>query len=78
MSCLVQLEKWIMPVDLLVLRQLQNFDILLGMDWLARYYAIIDCRDRIVIFCELGQEEYVYRSCQSTLFAMMISTSKAK
>lgn len=47
----------------MVLGQLQNFDIVLGMYWLACYYAMIDCGDQTVTFCEPGQEEYVYKGC---------------
>nr|CAD1832657.1 unnamed protein product [Ananas comosus var. bracteatus] len=51
----------VLPADLLVLGQLQDFDIVLGKDWLARYYMIIDCGARTVTFRERGQEEFTYR-----------------
>ncbi len=28
----------------------RDYDIILGMDWLARYHAMIDCRLKIVTF----------------------------
>nr|CAD1821743.1 unnamed protein product [Ananas comosus var. bracteatus] len=34
--------RWIMPVDLLALHKLGEFDIVLGMDWLTKYFATID------------------------------------
>ncbi len=67
-----------MPIDLLVLRQLQDFDVVLGMDWLSRHYATIDCRERTVTLHEPGQEQYIYRGCQSTLFAATISSARAR
>lgn len=47
-----------MPADILVLGQLQDFDVVLSMDWLARYYAIIDCGARTVTFHKPGQKEF--------------------
>nr|CAD1837212.1 unnamed protein product [Ananas comosus var. bracteatus] len=63
-SCPVQLDSWILPADLLVLGQLQDFDVVLGIDWLARYYATIDCGARTVTFREPGQEEFTFRGCR--------------
>nr|CAD1825792.1 unnamed protein product [Ananas comosus var. bracteatus] len=77
-SCPVQLDSWIMPADLLVLGQLQDFDVVLGMNWLARYYATIDCGARTVTFREPCQEEFTFRGCRSTLFATWISSARAR
>ncbi len=77
-ACPVQLGSWVLPADLLVLRQLQDFDVVLGMDWMSRFCATIDCRERTVTFREPGQEEFVYRGCQSTLFAATISSARAR
>nr|CAD1842643.1 unnamed protein product [Ananas comosus var. bracteatus] len=67
-----------MPADLLVLGQLQDFDVVLGMDWLARYYTTIDCGARTVTFRELGQEEFTFRGGRSTLFATWISSARSR
>ncbi len=67
-----------MPADLLVLHQLQDFDVVLDMDLLARYFATINYAARTVTFREQSQEEFVYRGCQGTLFATMISTLRAR
>nr|CAD1829264.1 unnamed protein product [Ananas comosus var. bracteatus] len=77
-SCPVRVEDWIMPVDLLALRKLGEFDVVLGMDWLTKYYATIDCKNRTVTFREPGQTEVVFRGCRSSLFAMTISSSRAR
>ena len=37
-----------LPADL-VLLDVIVFDVILGMDWLAQYYATVDCRDKEVI-----------------------------
>nr|CAD1840676.1 unnamed protein product [Ananas comosus var. bracteatus] len=67
-----------MPVDLLALRKLGEFDVFLGMDWLTKYYATIDCKNRTVTFREPGQTEMVFSGCRSSLFAMTISSSRAR
>nr|CAD1833547.1 unnamed protein product [Ananas comosus var. bracteatus] len=48
------------------------------MDWLARYYATIDCGARTVTFRKPGQEEFTFRGCRSTLFATWISSARAR
>nr|CAD1821723.1 unnamed protein product [Ananas comosus var. bracteatus] len=77
-SCPVRVGDWIMPVDLLALRKLGEFDVVLGMDWLTKYYATVDCKNRMVTFREPGQTEVIFRGCQSSLFAMTISSSRAR
>jgi len=39
----------ILPINLAVFQML-GFDIILGMDWLSKYYASIDCRRKEIIF----------------------------
>ena len=46
-----------MPVDL-VLLDLQDFDVILGMDWLASYHASVDCFGKRVTFSIPGQPEF--------------------
>nr|CAD1821588.1 unnamed protein product [Ananas comosus var. bracteatus] len=77
-ACPVQVGDWIMSANLLVLRQLKGFDLILGMDWLLKYYATIDCESKVLTFREPGQEEFTYRGCKSSLFAMTMTTSRAK
>jgi hypothetical protein len=47
----------ILPANFVVLKTL-GYNILLGMDWLARYYACINCREKEVIFHLPGVEEF--------------------
>nr|CAD1825880.1 unnamed protein product [Ananas comosus var. bracteatus] len=42
-ACQVQIGYWIMPADLLVLSRMKGFDIILGIDWLSKCNATIDC-----------------------------------
>nr|CAD1844154.1 unnamed protein product [Ananas comosus var. bracteatus] len=77
-SCPVRIGNWLMSVDLLALRKLGEFNVVLGMDWLTKYYATIDCKNQTVTFREPGQTEVVFRGCRSSLFAMTISSSQAR
>ena len=46
-----------MTVDL-VLLNLQDFDVILGMDWLASYHAPVDCFGKRVTFSIPGQPDF--------------------
>ena len=56
-DCLVMIGYREMPVDL-VLLDLQDFDVILGMDWLASYHASVDCFRKRVTFSIPGQPEF--------------------
>ncbi|XP_020109274.1 uncharacterized protein LOC109724753 [Ananas comosus] len=56
LACPVQLGNWIMPTRMLVLKKLKDLHVILGMDWLSKYYASIDCKNKVMAFRELGQE----------------------
>ena len=42
----------------LVLLDVIDFDVILGMDWLAQYYASLDCHEKVVIFRIPNDEEF--------------------
>ena len=48
-NCPVMIGYRDMLVDLVFL-DLQDFDVILGMDWLASYHAFVDCFGKGVIF----------------------------
>ncbi|XP_020082105.1 uncharacterized protein LOC109705741 [Ananas comosus] len=48
----VQVGNWIMPIHMLVLKKLKDFDVILGIDWLSKYYASIDCKSKLKIKSE--------------------------
>ena len=47
----------ILTVDLLVL-EMVDFDIILGMDCLSAYHATVDCQTRVVTFWTLNQPSW--------------------
>nr|CAD1837520.1 unnamed protein product [Ananas comosus var. bracteatus] len=74
----VRLGDWIMPIRMLVLKKLKDFDVILRMDWLSKYYATIHCRNKVITFREPGQEEFTYRACRSSYFAATVSATRAR
>uniref|UniRef100_A0A803QAS4 Gag-pol polyprotein n=1 Tax=Cannabis sativa TaxID=3483 RepID=A0A803QAS4_CANSA len=47
-----------LSVDLIELN-LEDFDVILGMDWLAKYNATIDCKRKMVTFQPEGEDPFV-------------------
>ena len=48
-SCLVEISGRTLEADMFVL-DTGGYDVIIGMAWLSRHYAIIDCKSRVVIF----------------------------
>ncbi|RVW12093.1 Retrovirus-related Pol polyprotein from transposon 17.6 [Vitis vinifera] len=48
----------------LVLLDLQDFDVILGMDWLASYHASVDCFEKRVTFSIPGQPNFSFEGKQ--------------
>ena len=48
-----------LSVDLIEL-SMEDFDMILGMDWLVRYGATIDCRKKMVTFEPEGEDPFVF------------------
>ena len=59
-NCPVMIGYRDMLVDLVFL-DLQDFDVILGMNWLVSYHAFIDCFGKGVIFSIPGQSEFSFK-----------------
>ena len=67
-----------MSADLVVL-DLTDFDIILGMDWLSTHGATLDCRDKVVRFRgQDGSEEVVFRGDRRGTPRGLISALQAR
>ncbi|RVW95177.1 Transposon Ty3-G Gag-Pol polyprotein [Vitis vinifera] len=75
-DCCVMIEYREMTVDL-VLLDLQDFDVILGMDWLASYHASIDCFGKRVTFSIPGQPDFSFEGKHVDKPLHMISTLRA-
>ena len=61
----------------LILLDIHDFDIILGMDWLSRHHAIVDCYRKEVRFCRPGQTEVVFYGLRKTLTNSIMTVMKA-
>ena len=60
------------PTDLVAL-DMRDFDVVLGMDWLSRHRAILDCYKKEVKLHRLGKLEVKFRGIRKEVFSSMIS-----
>ena len=54
-SCLVLLGEVKLPADLIIL-DMHDFDVILGMDWLEKYHATMDCFSETITFKLKGEQ----------------------
>ena len=59
-SCPVIVEGRELLADL-VLLDVIDFDVILGMDWLVQHYAALDCHEKVVIFKITNDGEFQFR-----------------
>ena len=67
----------IFPTDLISL-QINGYDVILGMDWLARYYMRIDCRTKDVSLCVPGEPILKLNFKKSSRPVSLVSGGKAR
>ena len=58
-DCTIQINMVEFPADLIVFPLLE-LDIILGMDWLSRYRAIVNCYTKEVVFDRPGMDKVVF------------------
>ena len=51
----------------LVLLDVIDFDVIVGMDWLAKHYTTVDCREKEVIFKISNDEEFRFKGDKSSM-----------
>ena len=61
----------------LILLDIHDFDVILGMDWLSRHHAIVDCYRKEVRFCRPGETEVVFYGLWKILPNSIMTTMKA-
>ena len=62
----------------LVLLDIQDFDVILGMDWLSRHHATMDCFRKQVKFCRPGEPEITFCGVRKILSSIMMSVMMAR
>ena len=72
----VQIGNTELKEDLIVL-PFQEFDIILGMDWLTRHHAKVDSYTKEVIIESPGQERVVFQGERKMIYSCLISVMSA-
>ena len=62
----------------LILFKLHDFDIILGMDWLATHHVLVDCFAKKVTFHIPGQPKFSFEGSSSDTPIQLISVMKAQ
>ena len=76
-NCPVLIEGRELLVDL-VLLDVMDFDVILGMDWLSQHFGTVDCRRKEVIFKILNDEEFKFVGDKSSAPQNLISAITAR
>ncbi|XP_052191886.1 uncharacterized protein LOC127801065 [Diospyros lotus] len=76
-DCKIKVHDRELPGDLVVL-DIKDFDLILGMDWLSRHHAKVDCYGKVIHFELPQQATIVYRGIKPMSSTPMISVMKAE
>ena len=61
----------------LILLDIHDFDVILGMDWLSRHHATVDCYRKRVRFCRPGETKVVFCGLRKILPTSTMTAMKA-
>ena len=61
-----------LPVDLVLLNVI-DFDVILGMDWLSQHYVTLDYCSKVVIFRITGEEEFKFLGASQNLISAIMA-----
>ncbi|KAA0051719.1 pol protein [Cucumis melo var. makuwa] len=75
-ACRVEIANHMLDVTLLVL-DMQDFDVILGMDWLSANHANIDCFGKEVVFNPPSGASFKFRGADMVCIPKVISAMKA-
>lgn len=56
-DCKIMVHDKELPGDLIIL-DIHDFDLILGMDWLSRHYAKVDCRCKVIHLSHPNSQSY--------------------
>ena len=77
LDCVVRVDERDLFVDLLPI-QMGDFDVILGMDWLERHRATIDCQGKRIIFGDSNSPDFEFRGSKPNGLGKFVSAIKAK
>ena len=76
-DCPIKIREYEFLGDLIEL-SFKEFDVILGMDWLSRHQAIIDCRMKRVTLRTLNDDEVNFIGERSNHLSNLISAAIAR
>jgi hypothetical protein len=75
-NCPILVEGHVMPGNLVVF-EMSGFDIILGMDWLSKYHACVDCFCKEIVFKPPKATEFKIQGDRNTGALKLISAIQA-
>ena len=75
-NCTINIRGRLFFADLILLG-IYGYDVILGMDWLTKYQAMIDCNRRTLVVVTPEGERFTYREDYPTPIVPLISATKA-
>ena len=75
--CEILIERVVLKANLILL-EMWDFDVMLGMDWLSTHRMLMDCFTKKVVFQKLGLPELEFEGDCRVFPTCMISTLKEK
>ena len=76
-DCPIKIREYEFLGDLIEL-SFREFDVILGMDWLSRHQAIVDCRMKRVTFRTLNEDKVTFIGERSNHLSNVISAATAR
>ena len=76
-TCLIEIGGRKLSANLIELLMLE-FDVILGMDWLDKYDANINCRTKRLVLKPQGEAEIIFQGDRSEVPSNLISAVKAR
>ena len=76
-NCVLKIGEKELLVDLMPL-SIHDFDLILGMDWLATYHASINCFKKEVVFKMPNEVQFTFQGKSDVIPTCLISAVKAR
>ena len=76
-DCMIEMHGVAMTANLIPL-DIQEFDVILGMDFLSKYRATMDCFQKEVVFKRFDGTEVIFGGDRKILSTCVISAVKAR
>ena len=76
-NCPIVIQARDFLTDLITL-PFREFDLILGMDWLTKHRAIVDCGQKTVVLRCFDQSEVIIQGIRSSVMSNVISSMQAR